>query len=203
VYDNEAWDNTNGFLIVNLPGLVKKSTDRIKVYDNIARENNRENFGAAFAGDIPRGTGIIVMGTNATHVYDNQVSGHTGPGLLFASWPTFAVIGEIQTDDTVFDQYATAAYAHDNTFTGNGQNPQDVWVDPLLGFETIEDIVWDGMLETGATAKGVLCVKDNGSATFRSLGGLEGVVDKSKQSTDLAAHDCTQPAPPAVNIPSE
>ncbi len=206
VYDNEAWDNTNGFLIVNLPGLRYKSTNRIKVYDNVARDNNRENFGAGFAGDIPRGSGIIVMGTNETHVYDNQISGHGGPGLLLSSWPTFAVIGEITTDDTEFDQYANAAYAHGNTFTGNGQNPQDVWVDPLLGFETIEDIFWDGMIDekaTDKTPKSVLCLKDNGNATFRSLGGLAGVADKTLQSTDVAAHDCTQPDLPPVTISSE
>ena len=42
----------------------------------------------------------------------------------------------------------------------------------------------------------------NGNATFRSLGGLAGVGDKTKQSTDAAAHDCTQPDLPPVNIPS-
>ncbi|HEY6562577.1 MAG TPA: parallel beta-helix domain-containing protein [Polyangiaceae bacterium] len=201
VYENEAWDNTNGFLIVNLPALRYKSTNRIKVYDNIARDNNRENFGALFAGEIPRGTGIIVMGANETHVYDNEITGHGGPGLLFSSWPTFAAIGGLPTEDTEFDQYATAAYAHGNTFSGNGQNPQDVWSEAPLNFQTIEDIFWDGMMETGATAQDVLCVKDNGSATFRSLGGLAGVANRDLQSTNVAAHDCTQPALPPVNIP--
>ncbi|HMJ16405.1 MAG TPA: parallel beta-helix domain-containing protein [Polyangiaceae bacterium] len=204
VYENEAWDNTTGYLIVNLPSLPKKGTHRIKLYDNISRENNRENFGAAFAAGIPRGTGMIVMASNTTHVYGNQVSGHTGPGLFVGSWPLFAALGELTHNDPEYDMYANQAYVHGNTFTGNGQNPQDAY--EALPITTIEDIVWDGTIdpgEAGATAKSILCVKDNGSATFRSFEDIPNLLEPAKHNTDVSKHDCTQPDLPPVNVTSE
>lgn len=59
IYDNEAWDNTCGILVVSLPGLIKKEMSRASVFDNLVYSNNRENFAqeGAFVGNVPRSHG--------------------------------------------------------------------------------------------------------------------------------------------------
>jgi parallel beta-helix repeat protein len=205
VYGNETWDNTTGFLIVNLPDLPRKVAHRISVHDNDAHENERANFGEGFAAGLPRGSGMVIMGAHHVEVFDNTFEKHSGPAIVIVSWPTFSLLGGLSTTDTEFDQFAETLHIHDNTLTENGQNPQDAFAD--LGFSTIEDIFWDGVVDETqppATADDRrLCIQNNGAATFRNLHGVEGVGDPTLQTTDLAPHDCSFPALEAVALPSE
>jgi parallel beta-helix repeat protein len=60
IYDNEAWNNACGILVVNLPNLTKKVMRGASVFDNLVYDNNHENFAeeGAFVGSVPQGTGI-------------------------------------------------------------------------------------------------------------------------------------------------
>jgi parallel beta-helix repeat protein len=206
VYGNETWDNTTGFLIVNLPGLPRKQAHRINVHDNVCRENNRENFApeGGFAAGLPRGGGMTIMGAHNVEVHANTFEKNSGPAVVIVSWPTFAILGGLTTDDTEFEQFAETLYFHDNTFTGNGQTPQDTFAD--LGFTTIEDFFWDGVIDEAAEPSTAdarrLCIQEEG-ATFRNLNGVDGVSDPTTQKTDLTPHDCTHPALEAVALPSD
>jgi parallel beta-helix repeat protein len=197
VYGNQTWNNTTGVLIVNLPNLPNKGTERIRVFDNEVRENEHPNFGDGFAAGLSRGSGMVIMASDRVEVFGNRFIGNSGAALLVVSWPIFSLLSDVENDDPEFDQYSETVYVHDNTFTGNGQNPQDTYETPL-GFTTLEDILWDGLMDPAKPNEPVeprrLCLENNGGATFRSLGGLDGVIDPAKQSTDPTPHGCSHPA---------
>jgi hypothetical protein len=143
------------------------------------------------------------MASDSTHIFDNEIKDNNAPGVTIASWPIFSLIGGLTAEDPLFDEYSEAIYVHDNTFSGNGSDPVDVYKE-ALGLPTIQDIFWDGSLkDASATAGGVLCAKNNGAATFLNLGHIPGITDTTKRSTDLAPHDCTQPDLPKIEISSQ
>ncbi len=204
MYGNEAYGNTTGILIVNLPDLPKKICQRISVHDNYSHENDHENFGSGYAAGLPRGTGMVIMGAQGVDVANNKFENNSGPGITIVSWPTFSLLGNLTTKDATFNQYAETMYVHDNTFTGNGKNPQDAYSGAPLNFTSIEDIIWDGDADPNADPTTAdarrLCIQNNGTATFRNLNGIGGILDPTQQSTDLTSQDCSFPPLPAVTL---
>ncbi len=208
IYDNEAWNNTTGILIVNLPDLPMKGVFANHVHDNVVRENNRENVGHGFAEGIPRGTGMVVMASDTTEVARNQFKNNSGPGLLLVSWPTFEALGQPKANDPLFDQYTEKAYVHDNSFTNNGMNPVGFWADLFPeARRPVPDIIWDGYLTPDASKDPPStkpCIQGNGTVRFLNLnipnGGLS---DDTKLETSLAAYDCSYPTQPTVKLQSQ
>jgi len=192
IYDNETWDNTCGILVVGLPGLTKKITRSTSVHDNFIHDNNRENFGdqSTFVATVPRGSGIVIASADETHVYNNTLRGNGSPGILVVSWPTIALLGNLSTDDTEFDQFSETTYIHDNRFENNGSAPAAVYTEPPLELTLpIAGILWDGFVDpakdaaTAAARK--LCLQNNVGASFLNINALQGPL------TDVAAHDCS------------
>jgi hypothetical protein len=101
-------------------------------------------------------------------------------------------------------------YIHDNTFSGNGQNPHG-GLEIIKGAgQTLEDIVWDGDVDPNADPATAdqrrVCIQTNGSATFRDFqfsAVPSGIGDLTVQSTDLAPHDCSYPALPTITLPAQ
>jgi parallel beta-helix repeat protein len=202
LYENEAWDNACGMLIVNLPNLVRKNNERIHAHDNNIHENNHENFAhaGAFVEGVPMGSGIVLMASDDVDLHDNTISGNDGVGIIVVSWPTFSAVGGFTTDDAEYEQYAERVYIHNNTYTDNGNNPQGVY--ELLANGLGFDVVWDGVLDSTGAADGgasdpLLCVQEAASTTFLNLGAPPGT-DAGTTSSDLTPFDCTFPAQPAV-----
>jgi parallel beta-helix repeat protein len=210
IHDNEAWNNTTGFLIVNLPDLPHKGIRRINVHDNFSHENDHENFGADFAAGLPPGAGFTIMAADNVELWNNTIENNSGTGMLIVSWPVFAAVGGLSTTDPDYDQYTTAVYIHDNTFSGNGQNPHG-GLEIIKGAgQTLEDIVWDGDLDPNADPATAdqrrICIQNNGSATFRDFqfsAVPSGIGDLTVQTTDLAPHDCSYPALSPITLPAQ
>ncbi|MCZ8215959.1 MAG: right-handed parallel beta-helix repeat-containing protein, partial [Cyclobacteriaceae bacterium] len=61
IYGNEAYENTGGILVFDLPGLTQYGYST-KVYNNNVHDNNHENFAAKgnIVASIPPGTGFMV-----------------------------------------------------------------------------------------------------------------------------------------------
>jgi parallel beta-helix repeat protein len=202
VYGNEAWGNTTGILVVNLPDLPRKQDVRISVHDNHSHENDHENFGDGFAAGLPRGQGMLVMGSRDVEVSKNRFENNSGPALSVVSWITFGTLGGVNTTDKEFEQFSERVYVHGNTFSGNGNNPQDVYKD-VLAFTKVEDILWDGVVNDQApiaASERRLCIKNNGAATFRNINIPGGLKD---QTTDLAPHNCEYPTLPSIQLQSQ
>ena len=77
VYDNEASNNTGGILVFDHPGLKYDGGD-IRVYRNHVHDNNYRNFAPAAnsatgVGNVPPGTGIMILRTSNVQVYENEI----------------------------------------------------------------------------------------------------------------------------------
>lgn len=202
IYGNEAWNNTTGILVVNLPDLPHKGVQRVSVHDNVSYENNHDNFGDGFAAGIPPGTGMLIMASDSVQAFHNQIRDNGSPGLLLVSWPTFEALDpSFHTDDTLFDQYSESVFIHDNTFTNNGKSPKGSFAD--LGFTSVPDMIWDGVQDPNPPASKPpadqrrICIQNNGAATFLNLS-----IHDAPQNADLAPYDCSYPALPAITLPS-
>jgi parallel beta-helix repeat protein len=201
IYDNEAWDNTCGILVVSLPGLTKKEMRGASVFDNLVYDNNRENFGeGGFVASVPRGTGILIATADETHVYANTLRGNGGPAILALSWPTIAFLTGLAANDDQYDQFSEGSYIHDNTFSGNGGDPPGAFTGaPLSLVPPIEAILWDGFVDPlkndpAGTEQRRLCIINNPGASFRNFN----VPDLANPKMDLAVHACAHAPLPRV-----
>ena len=84
---NETFDNVAGILVVLLPGLNVKTSAGILVAGNRVHDNNHENFAepGGFESFVPSGSGILVVGTDRTTVFNNVVTGNDFTGIAVGS----------------------------------------------------------------------------------------------------------------------
>jgi parallel beta-helix repeat protein len=122
VRGNTLTGNTGGILAFVLPGLPQPFTDTVLIEDNHIFDNNRENTGSGSVGTVPVGTGILIIGSDNVTVRNNEVTGNDTFGIAAIGNPFFFFDPRIEPfiDDMVVE---------DNTFLGNGLNP-----DPLRSF---------------------------------------------------------------------
>jgi parallel beta-helix repeat protein len=202
VFGNEAYDNTGGLLVFDLPDLPAGNGGRIKVHDNLVRENNRENFATVgtIVSFVPPGTGMLVLAADEVEIHENEIRDNQGTGIILFSFQTVeAVGGGSSEDDPSFDPYLETTFIHDNTFSGNGTMPRDLLELVAQGASTLEDIQWDGIVRDGRDAS-TLCIRNNGEATFRNFELDPSTLEFGEPSFDLAPHDCVHPALPAVSL---
>lgn len=115
VYDNHAENNTGGVLIFNLPGLPKAFGSRTKVYNNIIKDNNHDNFAIFQDGNpvsmIPPGSGVIILAGDQVEISNNEITGNKTLGIAIASYH----ITELPIPDYAgWSPYTTNIYVHDN-----------------------------------------------------------------------------------------
>jgi len=75
VFGNNAHHNTGGILIFDLPDLIVKKGQNVRVFDNLLEENNLDNFAPPgnIVGTVPAGTGILVLATSDVEIYNNCI----------------------------------------------------------------------------------------------------------------------------------
>lgn len=184
VVDNEAYDNTAGILVFVLPNLEKKDGLRSKVHRNVIRENNRANFAleGTIVAAVPPGIGMLVLAADETEIHDNTFTDNDSASIVAVSWPTIELVLGETSDDPETDQFMTGLYVHDNTFEGNGEDPQSFMVALPA---PVEDVVWDGIEETAGS--GDLCLSPE-PPTFRNIHG--NIADRPNHTTDTTPHEC-------------
>lgn len=211
VYGNRAEGNVGGILVFELPGLPMTGGGTY-VHDNEIHDNNIHNFAdpGAIVAKVPRGTGLFVLAANDVEIANNNVTGNEGTGLAVVSWGTAEILDRsLGGLDESYDPWAERVYVHDNTFEdnggvpgGDGSNPDDpLWlIRGLLagagvdvGAGGLETVLWDGLLEDGTSEADVLCLQNNGAATFRNLDAarLAAMDPEVDTNTDASPHDCT------------
>ncbi|MGB1247377.1 MAG: parallel beta-helix domain-containing protein [Chitinophagales bacterium] len=196
VFDNEAFDNTGGILVFDLPGLTQYG-ENVRVFNNNSHDNNRTNFAPAgnIVGNVPAGTGCMILSTSNVEVFDNDFTENDFTGILVAS---YLIIDE--PNDPGYNAFPTGIYLHDNTHTMTGS------VDNVNQPSLILDII--GLLESNSIEQpniftdGIyvvptqICVQE-GNASFVNL---NIAADDTYQSivTDASNHDCVKTALPEV-----
>ena len=175
VYDNTAEDNTGGILVFDLPGLPQQGGHDVRVFNNSIVHNNTDNFAPEgnIVGEVPRGTGIIIMANSNVEIFDNIIEDHETVGI--------AVVSYINDDDS--NDFSDSGYyphpksvqIHNNKITRSGHNPDlDKDIASIL-YEISDgdmpDIFWDGVLPLkqmilGQPNEEKLILEDNGEISF-------------------------------------
>ncbi len=203
VVGNHAHDNTGGVLVFNLPNLPVMDGKRAKVHNNIIENNNTENFAGEgnIVGNVPTGTGILVLASDANEFTNNTIRGNASVGIAIVSYQTFID----NWDDENFDPYSQNNYTHGNTFENNGYEPKDQAAAIALASNVlqVEQMLWDGFQdETITDASDLNCfsenVDENGDpASYRNFDAAGGFAN---QTTELGAMDCMGTELPAIDL---
>ena len=137
VSDNESFDNVAGFLVIPLPGLPVKSSSDILLTDNNVHDNNRTNFATeGFEEIVPSGSGILIVGTDATEVRTNVIAGNSFVGIGVANTGLLAQLAGVPIGD--IEPFPDGVRVQGNTVTGNGG------AQPIPVLPPGADLLWDG-----------------------------------------------------------
>ena len=172
VYNNLTTHNTGGILIFDLPYLPKQGGHTIRVFDNQSVQNDTPNFAPEgnIVGEIPRGTGMIVMASENVEIFDNEIGDNATVNL--------AVVAGEDSDDPNYQKFPKRIQIHDNQFGPGGFDPDERGdLGPILVemvSTNIPDIMWDGVLPFwqylfGQPTDEKLVIAGNGDATFINL----------------------------------
>ena len=198
VYGNTVYDNTAGILVFNLPDLPVQDGRRANVHDNEVRENNRANFGipGTTVAGVPPGVGILVLAADETEIHANTFRANDSTAVLAVSCFTNNNLMDCRSTSTEpYDQFPQQTYIHGNTYESNGTKPAPVLAGPL-GVMHLEDIAWDGDVDTSKPTENVFCIQEAG-ATFRNFN-ARGFF--ANPSTDITKQACTLPPLPPITL---
>jgi len=139
VVNNSCHHNTAGILVFVLPNLqVKKGEDTV-VRGNRVLANNLPNWGAkgSMVGQVPHGSGVIILAADRTQVVDNEIRDNDSFGVAVMSLQDMKLRGKLDVEP-----HSDGSRVIGNLFSGNGARPQ-----ARLGTQQIPaglDLVWNG-----------------------------------------------------------
>jgi parallel beta-helix repeat protein len=207
IYGNEAYDNSGGLLVFDLPGLTQYG-HTTKVYQNNLHDNNHDNFATPgnVVASIPPGTGMMILATHDLEMNDNQISNNKTVGTAIVSYEMVAAlnantqqqenaIGGAQTMnnnykmDSLYDAFPYRIHIHNNTYQNSYWFPtlgHDIGKLFLLkSFLSPPDIAFDG-IRPDHSDRGI-CIHDNGDIVFMDL---DAAHDFKNLTKDLNAYNC-------------
>ncbi len=194
VRDNYTHDNTNGILVITLPGLDILDGKRANVFGNRVENNNVPNFGdeGTTVGILPPGVGILLVATDTNEIWDNDITGNDSLGVAIVGFLP-VLFGD--PNDPDFDIYSEGNYVHDNVIMDNGLNP-----DPLVlvlngnatpGPEVVAGGCFNDALDQDDPAL-ANCLAVDASSFYMA----DACQQQGGANTDLAPFTCTQPSLP-------
>ncbi|MBK8507006.1 MAG: right-handed parallel beta-helix repeat-containing protein [Saprospiraceae bacterium] len=164
-FDNVAENNTGGILIFDMPGLPQANGARVKVYNNISRDNNFENFApeGGVVSTLPPGSGILVIAHRDVEIYNNKITGYKTLGLGVISW-----LFTQRPFDTIngYDPYYKNVYVHDNVLVRKQAIPDlskefGQMINALF-IGKPQDIMIDGIFDPEDKINNPICFQNNG-----------------------------------------
>lgn len=191
VFENEVFDNTGGILVFDLPGLIQKKGGYVRVFKNIIRDNNHDNFAPKgnIVGGVPPGTGLMILATRNVEAFDNKIINNITSGTAIISYH----MTENPINDPTYDPYPADIYLHDNYYerprvraTGKGRMGKMYRFKLRFG-KNVPHIIYDGIEDKKRPNRNI-CIQDNSNATFADIdaeGGFKNI------TRDVTPHDCT------------
>ena len=204
IYGNEAFENTGGLLIFDLPGLTRYGHSA-KAYKNNIHDNNHDNFAQRgnVVASIPPGTGVMILATHDVDFYDNIITDNRTVGIGIVSYEMVAAlnegeqqqegaIGGVQSvnnrfrEDSLYNPFPYNISIHHNQFKNHHWFPtMQSDIGKLLltkSFLDTPDIVYDG-IENPKQKERAICVGENGEITFILLDAANDFKGLSKDVT--------------------
>ena len=175
VYNNIAQHNTGGILVFDLPDLPQQGGHHVRVFNNQILDNDTDNFAPKgnIVGEVPRGTGIIIMANTDVEIFDNDISGNGTMNIAIVSYSYAEAI-----DATDYYPHPRGIQVHDNRLSNSGFNPDmDKEIATIvkgLAKQTMPDIFWDGVLPLtqmifGQPNEDRLILMDNVDSSFMAI----------------------------------
>ena len=178
VYNNLASHNTGGILIFDLPDLPQQGGHHIRVFDNQSIDNDTDNFAPEgnIVGEVPRGTGIIIMANSDVEVFNNLMSGNGTVNLSIVSYSD-------ETDDPNYYPHPKRIQVHKNTYCPAGFDPDINTVELAktlfeISDGNMPDIFWDGVaplsqLIFGQPEEEKLIISEDEDVTFLTISAIK------------------------------
>lgn len=147
VTDNFATRNTGGILVFDLPSLPVMGGGNVVVVNNLVTGNTTPNFAPPgnIVGNVPRGTGIMVMANENVWVDGNIVRDNpTAPFMVIAYSQKF--------DDARYNPYPRNVVIGENITDSGAKDPSLPGAQALLAAfgGTLPPILWDGLSQADA-----------------------------------------------------
>lgn len=208
IYGNEAYENTGGILVFDLPGLTQYG-HTTKVYNNRVHDNNHENFAAKgnIVASIPPGTGLMILATHDLELTKNEITDNKTIGVGIISYELVAAlnegeveqessIGGVQTvdnnfrTDTLYNPFPYQIYIHENKFENSHWFPalgHDIGkLFFMKSFMNPPDIAYDGIEDPKRADRG-LCVQEGNKVNVINL---DAANDFKSLKKDARQFDC-------------
>ncbi len=206
VYGNTVTKNTGGILVFDLPTLpIIKNGNTTRVFDNDILLNVQSNFAPPgnAVGNVPEGTGIMILAFDRCEVFNNRISGNNTMGVGVVSYKTLEALDPGSAhSDTEYDPYVYNIHIHNNTFTRSASYPLAGEIGLILqavyGTYGIDpDIVIDGVINPDKPlSEQRICVYDNGGAMVANL---DAINEFANVITNPAEQNCTlEPLPETI-----
>ena len=199
VYENVATNNTGGILVFDLPNLEVQGGQSTRVFNNEIYRNNTENFApeGAIVGNVPPGTGLLILANDNIEVFDNQFWDNGNVNLMIYSY----TLGGRTIEDPNYDPYPERIYIHDNEFRGGGTSPRHrllmAWHE--IAQVNTPNVVWGGLTAEGNNSSQIVCLGENSSTSFLNL---KGGFDLKNVSYDPTPHQCSLPRLSPIELKS-
>jgi len=205
VHNNIATNNTGGILVFDLPSLPQQRGHHVRVFNNQSVGNNTDNFAPEgnIVGEVPRGTGIIIMANSDVEIFDNVIGENDTVNIAVVTYG-----GE--TDDAQYYPHPKSIQIHGNEFGPTGYNPDTSKGDLAqmlfdLSDGNMPDIFWDGLLPVSQLVFGQpehekMVVSNNGDGTLLALDPIKYLLPFFKPAiSDINAFEGEiQPLPPVA-----
>lgn len=195
VYNNLATENTGGILVFDLPELPLKDGRNVRLYNNKVINNNYKNFAPKgnIVGEVPPGTGVMVMATENVEIYNNIIENNRTASVSVISY----YITERKYNDNKYDPYPSQINIHDNQIVKSKKGPsKQTRIGLLVWFKfkkKVPTILYDGIIDPEKNAGGEagnenkICIKDNSEETFVNLDAANGF---KGMSFDITKYRC-------------
>jgi parallel beta-helix repeat protein len=202
VYQNEAYQNTGGILIFDLPDLVLKKGGNVRVFDNKVHDNNLANFAPPgnIVGSVPDGTGIMVLATSNVEIFNNKIINNKSSGTSIISY----YMTEIPINDKEYYPYPTAISVYDNYYERESTRPTSkgrmgkMFRFKLKFGKDVPHIIYDGIVDKktldqngNVKSEFKICIRNNTNQSFTNIDAGNNFKNISQE---LSAYDCTQPS---------
>lgn len=123
VHNNHAYGNTAGILVFKLV-LPTQFSNCHNIHDNLSENNNLPNYGSGLVGDVPRGTGMLILSNDSSIFQNNTVTGNETFGIVMTDQATLNLLFDPDPFPTPSPDYIADFNSFvGNVLTGNGTNP--------------------------------------------------------------------------------
>jgi len=172
VFDNEAYNNTGGILIFDLPDLIVKEGGFVRVFRNNIRDNNHLNFAPKgnIVGKVPQGTGLMILATRNVEAFENKIVNNISAGTAIVSY----YITEVPIKDKSYNPYPSKIFIHDNYYerpnvkaTSKGRLGK-MYKYKLRFGKKVPHIIYDG-IEDDTMKDREICFRNNTNASFVNI----------------------------------